>query len=247
MRFLNQHVVVTGGTSGIGYAIAAALIAEGARVTITGQDHNRVAEAAGKLGSRAIGVVADQSIPNGHAALLTSIGAEGRIDGLILNAGVTMPSATADETEAQFDRQMAINTKGPFFSVKALAPHLKDGGTIVVNTSCLDQLGMPGMAVYAASKAALRSLVRTWAAEFLPRKIRVNAVAPGPVNTPIYGKLGLPPEHLGAMAEGIRQKVPMGRFATSSEMAGPFLFLASAEASFITGVELAVDGGWTQL
>jgi NAD(P)-dependent dehydrogenase (short-subunit alcohol dehydrogenase family) len=245
MRFSGQHIVVTGGTTGIGYAVARALIAEGARITITGQDVTRVRAAAAGLG--AVGVVADQSHAGGATALAQALNGGDPIDALILNAGVTMPAATADETEAAFDRQMAINLKGPFFLVQALSPMLKDGGAIVVNTSCLDQLGMPGMAVYSASKAALRSLVRTWAAEFMPRKIRVNAVAPGPVETPIYGKLGLPADHLQAMAQGIQAKVPMDRFAQPEEIAGAFLFLASKDAAYVTGAEIAVDGGWTQL
>jgi NAD(P)-dependent dehydrogenase (short-subunit alcohol dehydrogenase family) len=147
----------------------------------------------------------------------------------LLNAGVTMPAATTDETS------------------KALAPHLVDGAAVVANTSCLNQLGMPGMAVYSATKAALRSMVRTWAAEFKDRSIRVNAVAPGPTNTPIYGKLGMPEENLKAMASGILANVPMGRFASPEEVAGAFLFLASSDASYITGEEITVDGGWAEL
>jgi NAD(P)-dependent dehydrogenase (short-subunit alcohol dehydrogenase family) len=249
MRFENKLAVVTGGTTGIGFAIARKLSSEGARVIITGQDSGRITEAAQSLGSNVIGVVADQSDPAkaaiGIEAAINKAG--GKLDVLILNAGVTIAAATAMETSEAFDRQMAINLKSPFFTMQALAPLLNDGASVVANTTCLNQLGMPGMAVYSATKAALRSMVRTWAAEFMDRRIRVNAVAPGPTNTPIYGKLGLPQDHLTAMAGAIMTKVPMNRFAEPEEIAGAFLFLASDEASYITGEEITVDGGWAQL
>jgi NAD(P)-dependent dehydrogenase (short-subunit alcohol dehydrogenase family) len=247
MRFTNSHAVVTGGTTGIGYAIAQKLLAEGAKVIVTGQDAARVEAASKSLGVGATGVVADQtdaaSAANAISAAVRQAG--GKIDVLILNAGVTMPAPTTAETSDAFDRQIAINLKSPFFTMQALSPALSDGASVVVNTSCLDQLGMPGMAVYSATKAGLRSMVRTWAAEFKDRKIRVNAVAPGPTNTPIYGKLGLPEEHLNAMASGILANVPMGRFAAPEEIASAFIFLASPDASYITGEEITVDGGWT--
>jgi NAD(P)-dependent dehydrogenase (short-subunit alcohol dehydrogenase family) len=249
MRFHNSLALVTGGTTGIGYAIAQKLIAEGAKVIVSGQDAARLKAAIQSLGAQASGVIADQSHPAAAAEALRGAVAKagGKLDILILNAGVTLPAATQDETSDAFDKQMAINLKSPFFTMQALIPSLTDGAAVVANTSCLNQLGMPGMAVYSATKAALRSMVRTWAAELKDRRIRVNAVAPGPTETPIYGKLGLPEEHLNAMASGILASVPMGRFASAEEIAGAFLFLASSDASYVTGEEITVDGGWAQL
>lgn len=247
-RLQGQSIVITGGTTGIGYASAERLIAEGARVLVTGQDRARVEEAVKRLGPSASGLVVDQARLDGIKALAAEVRARfGAIDGLFLNAGVTMPAPTEAESAEAFDRQMTINLKTPFFIMQALAPLMKDGGSVIVNTSCLDQLGMPGMAVYSATKAALRSLVRTWAAEYVGRSIRVNAIAPGPVETPIYGKLGLDAASLQGMAAQIQSKVPMNRFGKPHEIAGAVAFLASADSSFMTGEEITIDGGWAQL
>jgi NAD(P)-dependent dehydrogenase (short-subunit alcohol dehydrogenase family) len=247
-RLQDKTAVVTGGTSGIGLATATLFINEGAKVIVTGQDRDRVEQTVGQLGSTAIGIEADQT----SLADLDNLAAEvkkffGKLDILFLNAGVTLPAATIDEYESHFETQVAINLKGPFFITQKLAPLMAEGASIVANTTCLDQMGMPGMAVYSATKAGLRSLVRTWAAEFLDRKIRVNAIAPGPINTPIYNKLGLPPEALQAMATDLQAKVPMRRFGNPDEIAKAVLFLASDDSSFMLGEELVVDGGWANL
>lgn len=247
-RLTGKTAVITGGTTGIGLATAALFVNEGAQVIITGQDQGRVEKAIERLGSKAKGVRADQSALVDLDQLVNQVKEQfGSLDILFLNAGVTMPAATPDETESQFDTQVAINLKGPFFVMQKLAPLLHEGGSVIANTSCLDQMGMPGMAVYSATKAGLRSLVRTWATELLDRKIRVNAIAPGPVNTPIYSKLGFPSEAVQAMATDIQAKVPLGRFGNPDEIAKAVLFLASDDSSFVLGEELVVDGGWAAL
>jgi NAD(P)-dependent dehydrogenase (short-subunit alcohol dehydrogenase family) len=247
-RLTGKTAVITGGTTGIGFATATLLIDEGARVVITGQDEGRIEEAVKQLGSEAIGIRANQTVLADLDQLVNQVKKRfNNLDILFLNAGVTMPAATLDEDENHFETQVAINLKGPFFVVQKFAPLMQEGGAIIANTTCLNQLGMPGMAIYSATKAGLRSLVRTWAAEFLDRGIRVNAVAPGPINTPIYGKLGFSPEALQTMATGVQAKVPLGRFGNPDEIAKAVLFLASNDSSFVLGEELVVDGGWVNL
>jgi NAD(P)-dependent dehydrogenase (short-subunit alcohol dehydrogenase family) len=188
-------------------------INEGARVVITGQDEGRVGEAVKQLGSEAIGIRADQTTLADLDRLVNQVKEQfDSLDILFLNAGVTMPAATLDV-------------------VQKFAPLMQEGGSIIANTTCLNQLGMPGMAVYSATKAGLRSLVRTWATEFLDRKIRVNAVAPGPINTPIYDKLGFSPEALQTMAAGVQAKVPLGRYGYSYRQLLPLLL--SFPASYL--------------
>ena len=247
-RLAGKNTIVTGGSSGIGFATAQAFLEEGARVMITGLDETRLADARKRLGPSVLAVRADMR----EDADLTKVAAEakqafGEVDVLFLNAGVTVLGPLAHETPRAFDDQMATNVRGPFFLVQRVAPLLREAASVVVNTSCLNELGMPGMAAYAASKAALRSLTRTLAAELISRKIRVNAVSPGPVETPIYGKLGLPGEAVQQMAQTIQAKLPIGRFAKPEEIARTVVFLASSDSSFMVGEEIVVDGGWTTL
>lgn len=245
-RFQNRTAVVTGGTTGIGFAAAQRLIAEGARVLITGQDSTRVVEAAKKLDAE--GVVVDQSSTASLVALADMVRERlGRIDVLVLNAGVAPLGDSLATDEATYDRVFAVNTKAPFFIVQALAPLLAEGGAVVAVTSVVDQVASAGMVAYGATKAALRALVRSWAAELLPRGIRVNGVAPGPIATPIFGKLGLDEATQHEVGKQIIAKVPMGRFGTPDEVAGAIAFLASADASYITGTDLLVAGGWGDL
>jgi NAD(P)-dependent dehydrogenase (short-subunit alcohol dehydrogenase family) len=243
-RVEGKHAVVTGGTTGIGYSAAERLVAEGATVLITGQNTERVGEGAAKLGNRASGLVVDQRKP-GDINKLADIVQEqwGGLDILFLNAGIAVLGPTEGQTEEQFDDQMDTNVKGPFLTVQKLAPLLRQGSSVVVTTSVADRKGVPGMAAYAASKAALRSLVRTWAAEFKDRGIRVNAVAPGPIETPILGKTGLDETQLNDLAEALRSQIPLGRFGAPAEIAGAVAFLASSDASFMTGEEITLAGG----
>ena len=243
-RVEGKHAVVTGGTTGIGYSAAERLVAEGATVLITGQNPKRVSEAAAKLGNHASGLVVDQRKPADLEKLVDVVREQwGGLDILFLNAGVVVLGTTEGQTEDQFDDQIDTNVKGPFFTMQKLAPLLRQGSSVVVTTSVADQKGVPGFAAYAASKAALRSFVRTWAAEFKDRGIRVNSVAPGPIETPIFGKLGLSEAQIAERAAAFLAQVPLGRFGAPAEIAGAVAFLASSDASFMTGEEITVAGG----
>lgn len=247
-RLEGIRAVITGGTTGIGYAAAQRLIEEGARVILTGQDQGRINDAIDRLGNGTKGLVARAESPEDAAALAHFVKAEfGGLDVLFANAGVTWPAPFDAVDLESLQAQMAINFAGPLFAVQKLTPMMGDGASVIFNTSNLQKLGMPGMAVYSASKAALRSLVRTLQAELGPRGIRVNAVAPGPTETPIYSKLGMPEEELNGMAQGIVAKIPAGRFGKPEEIAGTVAFLASSDSSFMRGAEVTVDGGWNSL
>ena len=163
------------------------------------------------------------------------------------NAGVTCPGPFGEITADAVADQFAVNFTGPLLTIEALAPLMPQGGSVIVTTSSLDRAGIPGMAVYSASKAALRSLVRTFAAELAERGIRVNSIAPGPIDTPIYAKLGMPDEQLQGMSEFILTKVPQGRFGKPEEIAGAVVFLASDASSYMLGEEITIDGGWNSL
>jgi NAD(P)-dependent dehydrogenase (short-subunit alcohol dehydrogenase family) len=243
-----KRALITGGTSGIGLATAKLFLAEGARVAITGQNRDRLDQAQRELGADVLCVRADAGRVADAEALITEVGRafEG-LDVLFLNAGIAKFAPLADVTEAFFDEQFAINVKGVLFAAQQAAPLMASGSSIVVTTSVSNRMGMAGTLVYAATKAAVRSLVRGLASELAPRGVRVNAISPGPIETPIFGKLGLPAEEMQAMAGGIIQKIPMGRFGHADEIAKAVLFLASDNASFITGVELVADGGWTEV
>lgn len=246
--FQDRTAVITGGNSGIGLATAQKLSAHGANIVIMGRDRQTLDAALGQLGSRARGVRGDVAM----LADLDRLAAEtraafGRLDYLFVNAGIAEFRPLDQVDEAFFDKTMAVNVKGAFFTVQKLLPLFDRGGSIVFTTSVVNQKGWPDMSVYAPSKAALRSLVRVLAAELATRGIRVNAVAPGPVDTPIYGRLGLSPEAVKEFTAGITAQVPLKRFGTAEEVAEAALFLAGPQASFVTGAELGVDGGIGQV
>lgn len=251
MQLQDKVALVTGGTTGIGRAAAERFLAEGAgAVVITGQNEARLAQAAREMGeaNRLHAVRWRAEVPEDAAAVAEAVRARhGGLDVLFANAGVTWPAGLGAIDAEAAQRQFMVNVTGPLILVQALAPLIREGGSVVLTTSCLDVLGMPGMGVYAASKAALRSLARTLSAELAERGIRVNAVAPGPVETPIYGKLGLPEDQLAEMAKGIVAQVPAGRFGRPDEIASAVAFLASDGSSYMRGAELAVDGGWSTL
>jgi NAD(P)-dependent dehydrogenase (short-subunit alcohol dehydrogenase family) len=240
----NKVAVVTGGNSGIGYATAKELASKGAQVVITGRNAAAVSKAAEELG--VTGIVSDQAKLDQIDNLVTEVKDQfGKVDILFLNAGVALFSSVATATEEHYDTIMNLNVKGVYFTVQKFLPIINDGGSIIFNTSVNAALGVPDSSVYAASKAALLSLNKVLASELASRKIRVNAISPGPVETPLYGKLGLSEEEVSGFGSLLGKKILLNRFAKSEEIANAVRFLASDDASFITGTELTVDGGLT--
>ncbi|MEM7667711.1 MAG: SDR family oxidoreductase [Pseudomonadota bacterium] len=241
-----KKVLITGGTSGIGMASVMAFKAAGAEVMITGQNEQRLTEAGEIAGVPTVHL--DSGDMDSIAKLPAAVEKDfGRIDVLFLNAGGAKFASIDQTDEATYDAMMNVNAKGLFFTAQKLLPLINEGGAVVVNTSVNNQMGMAGSAAYAASKAAVRSFVRVMAAEWIEHGIRVNAVSPGPIETPIYGKLGLPQEALESLAQDLSGKIPMKRFGKPEEIANVVLFLASDDASFVLGHELVADGGWTEV
>jgi len=245
MRLADKSALIVGGTSGIGLATARLMLDEGARVAICGQDKRRLVEAASSLGDRVLTCHADLRSLSNVNHLVEQIEKWGtHLDILFINAGISRPALLESVEEAFFDEHFETNVKGPFFVLKQMARLLKPGASVVFSTSCLDEMGRPGMSVYAATKAAVRSMVRTLGAELIGRGIRVNAVAPGPIDSGIHAKMGISGDALVAYRAKIAQDIPMQRMGTPEEVAEAVLFLASDKSSFITGHELLVDGGW---
>ncbi len=243
-----KTAVVTGGTTGIGFATAKLFLQNGARVTITGQDTARLQAAIQALGVGVSGVKVDVRQPADLAALAQHVKtSHGRLDVLFANAGVAFATPLANTNEARFDEMFNINVKGVYFTVQQLAPLMQRGGSVVLNTSWLDQVGTAGLSLLSASKAAVRSLTRSLAAELVGQGIRVNAVSPGAINTPIHGKTGMSPQDLESFAARIQAGVPLGRFGAPEEVAAAALFLASDASSYMLGAEVVVDGGCSQL
>ncbi|WP_182084788.1 SDR family oxidoreductase [Aureimonas sp. ME7] len=241
-RVGNKTALVIGGAKGIGLAVAERLSREGATVFLTGRRADEVEAAARKLGGAARGLVADAASPEDLERVVASVRqAQGRLDLLVLNAGLSEPASLADQTPDHFDRHFAVNVRGMVFGLQAALPAMGDGASVVLMGSIADTMGIPPYGTYAATKAAVRSYARTWAAELAPRGIRVNVVAPGPTDT----------DMMAAVSEEARAAlvapIPMGRMARPDEVASATLFLLSDEASFITGAELCVDGGMKQV
>ncbi|MGB3800442.1 MAG: SDR family oxidoreductase [Lewinella sp.] len=234
--------VVTGGNSGIGYATAERLKADGAQVIITGRSQERVDEAAAALD--VMGLVADVNSVTALGQLAEEVKElVGSIDILFINAGVFEPAPLGSISEEMFDRQIGINFKGAVFTLEKFLPILNDGASVVNLSSVNAYTGMATTAIYAASKAAMNSFTRTAATELAPRKIRVNAVNPGPIQTPIFSKTGLPEAELSGFASAMVNRIPLKRLGEPSEVAHLVSFLASENASFITGGEYNIDGG----
>ncbi len=249
MNKLTEKVaVITGGNSGIGLATARRFVQEGARVAIMGRDAETVRAAIDELGDAAIGVQGDVTNMGDLDNLFEIVREKfGSIDLLFVNAGVGQVRPIEAVDEAHFDLQFGVNVKGAYFTVQKALPLMNDGGAIVLNTSIANQTGNPNFSVYSATKAALRSLARTLSAELVGRGIRVNAISPGPIETPIFGRLGLPEDALEGLAQHFTEQVPMNRFGQADEIANAVLFLGSPESSFVLGHELVVDGGMSQL
>ena len=243
-KLQNKVAVVTGGNSGIGYATAQELINQGARVVITGRDQKAIDEATNSLGNGTVGFLSDQANLQHINELVEKVkDTFGTVDILFINAGVAALAPFEHLSEEQFDKNMDVNFKGAFFTLQKFLPLLKQGSAVTFLSSVNAYTGMPNTAVYAASKAALNSLTRTAAYELAPKGIRVNAVCPGPVNTPLFGKVGLPQEAIEQFAGAMQQRVPLKRFGASEDIAKLVTFLSSDDATFITGSEYVIDGG----
>ena len=247
-RLEGKVAVVTGGSSGIGLATAKRLQEEGARVAISGRNKKTLDDAVTTIGNGVVAVQADVAKLSDLDKLYAEVSQKlGKIDVLFVNAGVAKFVPLAETSESVYDEQFDINVKGAYFTIQKALPLLNDGASIILNTSVVDSKGTAGASAYAATKAALRSLARTAAAELVERGIRVNAVAPGPIVTPIFERTGLPKEAIDEFAREVIEKVPMKRFGQPEEVAAIVAFLASQDASYITGVEINVDGGLGQI
>jgi NAD(P)-dependent dehydrogenase (short-subunit alcohol dehydrogenase family) len=244
----NKVAVITGGSSGIGFATAKRFIEEGARVVITGRDQGALDRAVEDLGGQVVGVQGDVAKVEDLDTLYRTVSSQvGKIDVLFVNAGIAPFVPVTDVTEEHFDQLFDINVKGAYFSVQKSLPHLADGASIILNSSVANRLGLEGTSVYSATKAAVRSLARTLSAELAPRGIRVNTLSPGFIETPLIGKLGLPQEVVEEFASNVMGQVPLGRPGRADEMASAVTFLASQESSYVVGAELIADGGLTQV
>lgn len=244
----NKVAIITGATSGMGLDTAKLFLKEGAKVVLTGRSQAKLDGVASELNGDYLLVPAEASSVSDSKALIEKTVAHfGKIDILFLNAGIFRMETVDQLTEEIFDEVYTVNVKGPVFTVKEAHPYLKGGASIIFNTSVTNIKGFGGMAAYASSKAALRSITRSLAAEYGPKGIRVNSLSPGPIDTPIYGKHNVPQEHINDMAGNFPSLVPLGRFGTGSEIAPVALFLASEESSYITGAEIPVDGGFAQV
>jgi NAD(P)-dependent dehydrogenase (short-subunit alcohol dehydrogenase family) len=247
-RLKGKSALVTGGTSGIGLETARQFLREGARVAITGRNDSTLDAARKDLGADVLAIVSDASNIGEQKRLAGQIQeAFGHLDILFVNAGVADMRPLEKFDEDGFDRSFAINVKGPYFLIQSLLPVFAHPASIVFNGSVNAHIGMANTTVYAATKAALLSLVRTLSGELIARGIRVNAVSPGPISTPLYNKLGLSEEQLSSVAASIKGKIPAGRFGDPSEVAGAVVFLASDESAFTVGSELLIDGGMRNL
>lgn len=243
-----RTALITGGSSGIGLATARLFASQGAQVVITGRRKDAVDAAVASIGSAAMGLVGDVADIAHHEAVAAELKQRfGGLDIYMANAGLNTINDSAQVSPEEFDAQFSANARGVFFGVQKIAPLLRDGGAIIITSSIASQKVLDGHAVYAGSKAAIEAFARSWMVEFRARRIRVNVLSPGPVNTPILEKLGIPPEQRGDFEQQVASAIPLGRLGEPEELASAALFLASDAGSFVNGVVLRVDGGMSVL
>ena len=247
MKLLNKVALITGGTSGIGLEAAKLFRAEGAKVIVTGTNPERLEAIRKELGDDGLALSVDLRKPVEIERAVDTVREKfGRIDIVYANAGAATAAPLEAITPEQIEEQFSLNFNGLFFTIQKAVPLIPKGGSIVVTTSFLNAVGTPGLTILSATKAAIRSLVRSAGAELAPRGIRVNAVSPGPIATAFHTKLGLSEAQLSDTAAAIQAQVPLQRFGEAIEIAKTALFLASDDSSFTTGAEIVVDGGLTQ-
>ncbi|AWB92254.1 SDR family oxidoreductase [Aeromicrobium chenweiae] len=244
----NKTALITGATSGIGLAAARRFVDEGAHVFITGRRQAELDSAVAALGENVTGIRGDVADLDDLDRVFTTIAARGQgLDILFVNAGGGAFATLEELTPEGFDETFRVNVRGTVFTVQQALPVLVDGASVVIAGSAAASKGNPAFGVYAATKAALRSFTRTWAAELAGRQIRVNVIAPGPINTPGLAGLAPDPSQAQGLLDMLAGNVPLGRIGLPDEIANAVLFLASDQASFVTGTELFADGGQAQL
>lgn len=247
-KLVNKVAVVTGGSSGIGLSIAKRFVQEGAKVAITGRNQSAIDKAVAEIGPNALGIQGDVANLNDLTRIYQTVAEKlGKVDVLVVNAGVYVLAPLADFTEDQFNLVSDVNFKGAFFSVQKALPVLNDGGSVILLSSTVNGKGVPNHAAYSATKAAVRSLARSFSAELLDRRIRVNTLSPGPVDTPVFETVAGNADAAQAMKEAMGNFTPVKRVGAPEEIAAAALYLASDDSAFMLGAELLVDGGLREL
>ncbi|MDM8355807.1 SDR family oxidoreductase [Pandoraea communis] len=248
MRLKNKSALITGGTSGIGLATAKRFIAEGAKVAVTGRDEAVFDRVKAELGENSLVLKGDVRSLKDMRAIAAEVKEKfGGLDVVFANAGWAFPSALDDIDDERYSEIMDINVKGVVFTLQAVLPDLREGSSVILTTSFVDQTGKHGISLTAAAKAAVRSLARSWSYEFLDRKIRFNAIAPGAIETPLIGRWGMADEDVRNLKVELAKAIPVGHMGRAEDIAYAALYLASDESSYVIGTELVVDGGASQL
>jgi NAD(P)-dependent dehydrogenase (short-subunit alcohol dehydrogenase family) len=247
-KLAGKVAVITGGNSGMGLATARLFVENGAKVVITGRRQKDLDDAVKSIGKNIEGVCGDiaklSDLDKLHDHMAKNYG---RVDIVFANAGIGGLTPLEHATEEQFDSIFDVNVKGTFFTIQKLLPLIPNGGSIILNASIAGNTGMEAFSIYSATKAAVRSFARTWTCDLKARNIRVNTLSPGPIETPIFEKTGLSEQQIQEFKTNLVQQVPLGRIGNMDEIAKPALFLASDDSSYITGIELIVDGGMSQI
>lgn len=247
-KLAGKTALITGGTTGIGFATARLFLDEGANVVITGQNEERVKSAGESLGDGALAIQADVSSLDDMARVVQQIKDKfGKLDVLFANAGIACPMPFSDVNEDNINNQIDVNFKGVIYSIQSALPILNNPSSVVITSTTLIEKGVAGMSVYAATKAAVRSLARTLSAEFAGRGIRVNCISPGLIETPIYSKLGMSEEAVSEWAGQLLTKVPAARLGQADEVAKTVLYMASDDSAYMVGESVLLDGGMANI